>query len=149
MKKFTFKKIILTLAIGFSCLLQAQVDNEIHLDALGGGSEGTAVSSDETVITISARGAVTLPGLATDDWAAIGTTGTITLAGALDKTFKIYLRAAELVNTTDNEDFGDITTLGGVDRAAAGDLGIRQGPNFGITDGEGLTFGFDARNLDT
>jgi hypothetical protein len=149
MKKFTLKKIILALAIGFSCLLQAQVDNEIHLDALETGSEGDALSSDVTTITISAGGAVTLPGLATDDWAAIGTTGTVTLAGALNKTFKIYLRAAALINTTDNENFGDITTLGGVDRAGNGDLGIRQGANFGITDGEGLTFGFDASNLDT
>ena len=149
MKKFTFRKIMLILALGFSCLLQAQVDNEIQLDALGGGSEGTGVSSDETVITISAGGTVTLPGLASDDWAAIGTTGTVTLAGALDKTFKIYLRAAELINITDNEDFGDITTLGGIDRASAGDLGIRQGANFGITYREGITFGFDASNLDT
>lgn len=148
MKKITLKQFFFVLTITLVSFSNAQVANEIELDPLGGGSEGNALATDETTITISAGGAVSLPGLASDDWDAIGTTGTVSFAGALDKTFKIFLKAIAVTDETDDENLGDITTTGGVDRAGAGDLGIRQGTGNGIEDGEGFIFGFDASNFD-
>jgi hypothetical protein len=136
---------MITLA-GFT---NAQVANEIELDPLGGGSESNTRFEDETTITIDAGGVISTPGTATDDWGIVAAnTGTVTLAGAQNKTFKIYLKGIAVVDSTDDENLGDITTQGGVDRAGAGDLGIRQGSVNGIENGEGYVFGFDASNFD-
>lgn len=143
MQKNTLLTFLVAITISFTSLLQAQ---EIELDPLGGGSEGNSFFTDETIITVSAAGVVSFPGLAADDWARIGGTD-ITLAGAQDKTFTIFLKGVSVTNETDDENLGDITTAGGVDRAGAGDLGIRTGANAGINPGEGYVFGFSASNF--
>lgn len=149
MKKITLREFLFAFTLIVTSFSYAQIANEIELDPLGGGSEGNSLATDETTITISAGGLVSLPGLASDDWAAVGTTGTVSLAGAQNKTFKIFLKAIAVTNETDDENFGDITTTGGVDRAGAGDLGIRQGGGNGVQEGEGFIFGFDASNFDS
>jgi hypothetical protein len=152
----------ITLKIGLTMALlvlvgsvYSQTANTIRLTSNGvaiGGivpDEGSALEQDDTILTIDAAGATTVAA-ADPDYTINASTGTVGLAGALDKSFTIRLRAGLVIDQTAGSTYGAITTTGGIDRSAAGDIGVRPATgtlNYGIENGEGITFGFSVSNL--
>lgn len=147
MKKITLKNMLTGMLFFTSAIIFAQ-DNQVTIDPTGGGSEGNMKFSDEMTITVSLSGVVSLPAVATVDWVLdASNTGDITLAGAQDKTFVMNWKGMSAANTTAGSDLGALVTQGGIDRAGAGDLGIRGGIGNGIDPEEGFIFGFNAENF--
>lgn len=121
-------------------------NNIITLNALPGGTEGTAVFTDSSILSINAFGGVTYNNsTTTDDWSVEATK--ITQSGALNKTFGVTIGGMSAVNTTEGKNYGQKITDGGIDRAADGALGIRSGLGGGIEINEGLNFGLDLTSL--
>jgi hypothetical protein len=152
----------ITLKIGLTMALlvlvgsvYSQTANTIRLTSNGaaiGGflpDESSTLASDDTILTIDAAGATTVDA-ADPDYTINASTGAVNLAGALSKSFSIRLKAGLVIDQTAGSTYGAITTTGGIDRAGAGDIGVRPATgtlNFGIDNGEGITFGFVATNL--
>jgi Heparinase II/III-like protein len=144
------KKIYLRNALTFLVFLTLSSvyaqSNVITLKALPGGSEGTTVFSDSSVLNVSAAGVVTYSNsTTTDDWGV--TASTVTQSGALNKTFSVLMGGISSVNTTAGGSFGQKLTDGGVDRASDGLLGIRGSTGGGIDLNEGFNFGLDLLTL--
>ncbi|MBC9798030.1 T9SS type A sorting domain-containing protein [Sinomicrobium weinanense] len=128
-----------------SCYAQ---NNTIVLDPLPGGSEGNTRYTDASTLQTDASGTVSYYNSNSyDDWSVTATT--VTPTGALDKTFAITFGGMAGVNTTEGNDFGEMTSPGGIDRASDGALGIRGGIGNGIDSGEGFYFGLDLTNLNS
>jgi hypothetical protein len=149
MRKITLKNLVSIAIIIFTISLNAQTDNLISLKATGTGSEGNALIVDSADIIIDASGNVTLSNI---DWEFLSDTGKMTFSNALSTTISISTKGVFDVSQLDDETFGDIITGGGIDRAGAGDLGIRNpddlaGRGNGIDFDEGFVFGLNAENL--
>lgn len=126
--------------------LCAAQNNIITLKALPGGTEGTTVFTDSSILSINASGVVSYSNSsATDDWGV--TASTVTQTGALGKTFAVNIGGFTNVNSAEGRNYGQKITDGGIDRAADGALGIRSGLGGGIEINEGLNFGLDLTNL--
>ena len=121
-------------------------DNIVDLVPTGSGSEGNTFYDDQTVISINSAGVISLPASINTDWIN-KSTGNSTIEGAKNKTFSLKWKGAAEVDNTTGINFGKLITSGGIDRANAGDLGIRSGAVAGIEFKEGYIFGFDASNL--
>ena len=121
-------------------------DNFVDLVPTGSGSEGNSLYEDQTEIAINTAGVISLPASTNSDWTN-KSTGNITLSGARNKTFTVNWKGVAEVDNSLGENFGKLITLGGIDRANAGDLGIRSGAVAGIEFKEGYLFGFDLSNL--
>lgn len=120
--------------------------NTITLNALPGGTEGTTVFTDSSILSINAFGGVTYKNSnTTDDWGV--TASTVTPSGALNKTFGVTIGGMSTVNTTEGRNYGQKLTDGGIDRASDGSLGIRSGLGGGIDNNEGINFGLDLTSL--
>ncbi|UGU15947.1 T9SS type A sorting domain-containing protein [Sinomicrobium kalidii] len=120
--------------------------NTITLDPLPGGSEGNSRYTDASTLQIDASGTVTYYNSNSyDDWDVTATE--VTQSGALDKTFDITFGGMGSVNTTEGNNYGAMTSPGGIDRASSGILGVRGGIGNGIDSGEGFYFGLDLTNL--
>ena len=154
MKKITLQ-IGLTMAmfiLNGAVYSQTVVNNLVRLvslNAAAGGTNSTSAFTDDSVVTISAAGAVTIGSDFTPTATSGNTTGTVTLAGALDKSFTVRYRGASLVNTTAGPNFGEVTTDGGIVRSSTGDIGVQivGSAAAGIDVNEGLNFGLDLTNL--
>ena len=146
MKKYFFPHKVAIVFLLASSFGYAQ--NTIILNALPGGTEGTAVFTDSSILSINAFGGVTYNNSnAADDWSVAATK--ITHAGVLNKTFGVTIGGMSTVNTTEGRNYGQKLTDGGIDRASDGALGIRSGLGGGIEINEGLNFGLDLTNLST
>jgi hypothetical protein len=121
-------------------------NNIITLKALPGGTEGTTVFTDSSILSINAFGGVTYNNSnSSDDWSV--TASTVTQSGALNKTFGVTIGGMSTVSTTEGKNYGQKLTDGGIDRASDGALGIRSGLGGGVEINEGLHFGLDLTNL--
>ena len=115
-------------------------NNIITLKALPGGTEGTTVFTDSSILSINAFGGVTYNNSnSSDDWSV--TASTVTQSGALNKTFGVTIGGMSTVSTTEGKNYGQKLTDGGIDRASDGALGIRSGLGGGIEINEGINFG--------
>lgn len=142
MKKSILTK-VLTLAILLITGLIYSQNNVIKLTSLGTGSEGETLSEDISVVNISAAGAVTIKD-AIPDW-TVTSTG-VNLPAAYDTNLSIKMKAIRVANQTPGTNYGAVTALGGIDRAATGEIGVRTTTG-GIDQLEGLIFGFDLTSL--
>ena len=121
-------------------------NNIITLKALPGGTEGTTVFTDSSILSINASGVVTYSGTnAFDDWGV--TASTITEPGAWSKTWSVLMGGMASVDVAEGKNYGKKILDGGIDRAADGALGIRGGTGNGIDVGEGFNFGLDLSNV--
>ena len=128
----------------------------LSLNTVSGGTSstvGSIISQDDSAITISATGVVTI---ATDYTPTYGTgntttTGNVSAADARDKTINVRLSAGSVINQTAGVDFGAIDTAlntGGISRNSDGSIGITTDGNAsGVDFGEGFNFGLDLTNL--
>ena len=136
----------LTIVFTLMTIAVSAQNNIITLNALPGGSEGDALFSDSSTLSVSAAGVVSYNNSsATDDWGV--TASTITQSGALSKTFNVTIGGMATVNTTVGGSYGQKLTDGGIDRASGGELGVRGGAGGGIEVNEGLNFGLDLSTL--
>jgi hypothetical protein len=120
--------------------------NIITLNALPGGTEGTTVFTDSSILSISAAGVVTYSNSnTTDDWGV--TASTVTQSGALSKTFSVLMGGMASVDVTEGNNYGKKILDGGIDRASDGALGIRGGAGGGIDVNEGFNFGLNLTNI--
>ena len=120
--------------------------NIITLNALPGGTEGTTVFTDSSILSISAAGVVTYSNSnTTDDWGV--TASTVTQSGALSKTFSVLMGGMTTVDVTQGNNYGKKILDGGIDRASDGALGIRGGVGGGIDVNEGFNFGLNLTNI--
>ena len=144
-KKYLFYVVICFLSL---TTISSYAQNTISLNPLPGGSEGNALFTDSSTLSVSAAGVVTYSNSsATDDWGVTATT--VTASGALSKTFNVTIGGMATANTTPGGDYGQKLTDGGIDRASDGLLGIRGGTGGGIDLNEGFTFGLDLLTLGT
>ncbi|ACU04851.1 T9SS type A sorting domain-containing protein [Pedobacter heparinus] len=130
----------------FTCAGYAQNSNTILLVPSPTGSEADNKYTDSSIFFINAAGAVSYYNSnASDDWTVTGTT--VTATGALNKTFTITFGGMHSVKTTEGNNFGEMISAAGIDRASNGALGIRGGISNGIDPNEGFYFGLDLTNL--
>jgi hypothetical protein len=131
----------------------------VSLNTTAGGSSSVAgppislVTDDDSIITIDAAGVVTIgtdytPTASLPTSGTVNTTGAVTITGAKDKTFSVRLSAGSVVDQTVGATYGAITTIGGIQRASDGGIGVTpNGASSGIDNGEGINFGLDLTNL--
>ena len=156
MKKFDLKKGLTVFLLIITAAMYSQTANTIRLTSSGSTvapvpDEGTSLFQDDTTLSIDAAGAVTVNAL-DPDYTLGSNTGVVTFADALNKTFNIRLKGAQVIDQTPGPTYGAISTAGGIDRASDGAIGVRPSSgtiNFGIENGEGITFGFATPNLPT
>jgi hypothetical protein len=140
------KKYLVICLLSLIAISSYAQNNIITLSALPGGSEGDALFSDSSTLSVNAAGVVSYnSSSATDDWGV--TASTITQSGALSKTFNVTIGGMATVNTTVGASYGQKLTDGGIDRASGGELGVRGGAGGGIEVNEGLNFGLDLSTL--
>lgn len=153
MKKTTLKNRLSVAMLILAGTVYSQ-DNIVLLTSLPTGSEANSLTEDTSTFNISALGVVTDTSLdqalvnPKPDW-GITSTG-VNLADALGKDFSMKMKPALVIDQTPGTTYGAITTLGGIDRAGDGALGIRPvsgTANWGIDGGEGFVFGFNISNL--
>lgn len=142
MKKSILTKGLTVALVLITGLIYSQ-NNVIKLTSLGTGSEGETLSEDISVVNISAAGAVTIKD-AIPDW-TVTSTG-VNLPAAYDTNLSIKMKAIRVVNQTSGTNYGAVTSIGGIDRAATGEIGVRTTTG-GIDQQEGLIFGFDLTSV--
>ena len=107
MKKICVSFCILVTALLMTGLCAAQ-NNIITLKALPGGTEGTTVFTDSSILSINAFGGVTYNNSnSSDDWSV--TASTVTQSGALNKTFSVTIGGMSTVNTKEGKNYGTET----------------------------------------
>ena len=153
MKRITLKKgITMAMFILAGGMYGQGPDNTIRLVSVNGGSESNTLAFDVTPVNIDGAGVVTMgtpdyalnPNLAPNVWP--NTTGDVKIGGALGLSFDVRLAVGLVYDQTAGSSYGAITTTGGIDRASDGAIGVRPPTgtlNFGIENGEGVTFGFN------
>ena len=131
----------------------------VSLNTTAGGSSSVAgppislVTDDDSTITVDAAGVVTIgsdytPTATAPTSGTVNTTGNVTITAAKDKTFSVRLSAGSVVDQTVGATYGAITTIGGIQRASDGGIGVTpNGASSGIDNGEGINFGLDLTNL--
>jgi hypothetical protein len=163
MKKITLQKgltFALLLLAGVMCG-QTAVNNTIRLTSSSGGSSD-AIVSEVNNVTIDAAGLVTgnLKFVSNITAASGNRTGTVTLGEARGKSIPMTFNTAFVIDQTLGVNYGAIITPGGIQRAAAGDIGVGvatplttpanpSNPSTGVDIGEGVTFGFDLTGFPT
>jgi hypothetical protein len=146
MKSITRLLLLLTFTF-FAFTTSWAQNNVIVLTPTPGGSEGSGVTSDESIFQIDATsGLVSYFNSSTDDdWTVEPTNATI--ASVKGKQFRLKMGGMAVANTTLGDDYGATVTQGGIDRSSTGELGVVGGSGGGIQLNEGIWFGLDATNF--
>lgn len=143
----TKHSVFFLIALLFFVIKANSQDNIITLKSLSIGSEGNTKYTDKSPIFINSSGVATYKNSGQSDDFSVNSSS-VTVVGALGKSFEVFLGGMATVNTNEGKDYGKKLTDGGIDRDSQGAIGVRSPDGGGMGVNEGIYFGLDLSQMD-